>query len=98
MRIWGIVAILITTILSGCANSPYHQAKQDIARQYAELEQITDTGLRQQRFQEIAHRETLLEANHQVGMTQAIIAVNNALMYQAATQPKNYNVYLWGIR
>lgn len=92
-----IVAIVILT-LAGCGPNTYQSARQDLARQYAELEQIADPSLRQQRFTEIAHHEAMLEARQQAGMAQAMSALHGMLLYQAATQPKTANVYLWGLK
>ena len=91
-----ILTILVT--LAGCGANAYQTARQDIARQYAELEQIADPGLRQQRFQEIAHHEAMLEARHQADQAQLQSLYQTMMFYQAATTPKTANVYLWGLK
>ena len=94
----GLVAILIAVSLSGCGASPYQQAKQDIARQYAELEQVQDMGLRQQKFIELSHREAMLEAQETRRQQEGNALLGAALFYQAQTQPKTYNVNFRGLR
>lgn len=98
MRTLTAVAIIFAVLMAGCVASPYHQAKQDIARQYADLEQIADPMARQQRFNEIAHKEAMLEAQETRRQQVGTALIGASLLYQAQTQPKNYNVYMWGLR
>lgn len=87
-----LLAILLLTMFTGCGHDAYQLAKQDIARQYAELEQIQDLELRKQKFAEIQQRENILEGQQQAEEARRAQLLGTYMLYQGMTQPKTYNV------
>ncbi len=82
-----LVVILVALTMAGCG-SAHLDARKELNRQYAELEQVQDLGNRNQKFLELQQRENVLIAEQHAKKARAAAYWQGQMIYQGLTAPR----------